>query len=190
MTTEEARQRLIALLLEHSVRTGCFELASGAISDLYIDARQTTLHGEGASLVGRLVLEALRDDVVGVGGPTLGADPVACSAVALSSTILGRVVHGFLIRKEAKGHGTGRFVEGLSSLPEGSRVCVVEDTTTTGGSLLRGVARAREAGLDVVQCLTVVDREEGAVERLAAEGLALDALVRRHELVAPSGGTP
>lgn len=164
------------------MRTGHFELASGAFSDLYIDARQTTLHGAGAALVGRLVLEALRDEVVGVGGPTLGADPVVCSAVALSGSILGRVIHGFLIRKEPKGHGTGRFVEGLSSLPRGSRVCVVEDTTTTGGSLLRGIERARGVGLDVVQCLTVVDRGEGAAARLEAEGLQLQALVHRHEL--------
>jgi orotate phosphoribosyltransferase len=176
------RARLIALLLERSVRKGSFVLASGRTSDLYVDARQTTLHAEGAALVGRLVLARLRPDVVAVGGLTLGADPIVAAAAALSVAELGRPVHGFLIRKAAKDHGTGQRIEGLANVRAGSRVCVVEDTTTTGGSLLDAVAVAREAGLDVVQCLTIVDREEGATERVAAEGLTLEALVRRRDL--------
>jgi orotate phosphoribosyltransferase len=177
------RARLIELLLERSVRRGSFVLASGRTSDLYVDARQTTLHAEGAALIGRLVLERLRADVVAVGGLTLGADPIAAAAAALSLAALGRPVHGFLIRKAAKEHGTGQRIEGLANVRAGSAVCVVEDTTTTGGSLLDAVGVARDAGLQVVQCLTVVDREEGAAERVAAAGLTLEALVSRRDLV-------
>ncbi|MBX2801383.1 MAG: orotate phosphoribosyltransferase [Myxococcales bacterium] len=183
MTSDDARKRLIELLCQLSIRTGRFELSSGGVSDLYVDVRQTSLHAEGAALIARLVLERLRDDVVGVGGPTLGADPVACSAAAHSIGVLGRPVHGFLIRKEPKGHGAGRVVEGMENLPTGSKVCVVEDTTTTGGSMLRAIERARTAGLDVVQVLVVVEREEGAVERFAEAGLQLESIVGRAELL-------
>lgn len=177
------RARLLELLREHSVQRGTFQLASGGTTDLYLDVRQTTLNGEGAAIVGRMVLRALKPEVVGVGGPTLGADPVACSASAWSTALLGRPIHGFLIRKEAKGHGTKRYVEGMSSLGPGAKVCVVEDTTTTGGSLLQAIERAREAGLDVVQCLCVVDRQAGAVERFAEAGLELESLVTLSEIV-------
>ncbi len=176
-------RRLIALLRERSVKTGTFTLASGRTSDLYVDARQTTLHAEGAAIVGRLVLSRLSSEVVGVGGMTLGADPIACAASALSVATLGRPIHAFLVRKEPKAHGTGLPVEGVANLGAGAKVCVVEDTTTTGGSLLKAVDAARAAGLDVVQCLTIVDRREGATEALAARGLTLDALVTRADLV-------
>lgn len=182
-TGTDIHQRLVGLLRERSVRTGSFVLASGKTSDLYVDARATTLHADGAAWVARLVLARLRPDVLGVGGMTLGADPIACATSALSVGVLGRPVHAFLIRKEAKAHGTGQRVEGVANLGAGARVCIVEDTTTTGGSLLAAVDAAREAGLDVVQCITVVDRQEGAAERIAAAGLTLEALTTRAELV-------
>jgi orotate phosphoribosyltransferase len=175
--------RLIALLRELSVRRGTFTLASGAVSDLYVDARQTTLHAEGAALVGALIRARLKPEVVGVGGMTLGADPIA-TAVSVGSWGSDHVVHAFLIRKQPKGHGTARQVEGMASFADGAKVCVVEDTTTTGGSLLKAVEAARAAGLDVVQTITVVDREEGAREALAAQGLSLEALVTREQLLA------
>ena len=177
-----AYDRLVQLLRALSVRHGTFTLASGATSDLYVDARQTTLHVEGAHLVGALIRERLHPGVVGVGGMTLGADPIA-TAVSVGSFGSGQPVHAFLIRKAPKGHGTGRQVEGMANFQPGAKVCVVEDTTTTGGSLLQAVAAAREAGLDVVQTITVVDREEGAAAALAAEGLVLEALVGRAALV-------
>lgn len=172
---------LIELLREKSVRFGTFTLASGKTSDFYVDARQTTLHARGSLLVAEAVLAQLDDDVVAVGGLTMGADPIAC-AVATLSTLRGRPIHAFLIRKEAKSHGTGKRVEGLANVPQGSRVAIVEDTTTTGGSLLQAVDAAAEAGLDVAQCITVVDRCEGAAERIAAAGHTLTALVRRPDL--------
>lgn len=179
----EHHRELVALLRERSVRTGTFTLASGRVSDLYVDTRQTTLHARGSALVARLLLARLRPEVVAVGGMTLGADPIACAAAAWSEAVLGRPVHAFLVRKEAKAHGTGNPVEGMGNLSAGDPVCVVEDTTTTGGSLLKAVERAREAGLRVVQCVTVVDRQEGAAEALAAAGLTLEALTTRAELV-------
>lgn len=183
MTSEERKARLIELLRQLSVRTGTFQLASGGTTDLYLDVRQTTLHAEGAEHVAHLVLERLHPDAVAIGGPTLGADPIACSAAAYSRAVLGRDVHGFLVRKEAKGHGTGNLIEGMASLRPGSAVCVVEDTTTTGGSLLGAIERIREAGLKVVQCLVVVERGEGAADRFRNAGLVLEALVTRSELV-------
>ncbi len=178
----DAHTRLVELLRDKSVQRGTFTLASGATSDLYVDARQTTLHAEGARLVADLVLARLRADVVAVGGLTLGADPIACSVAALS-TVMGRPVHAFLIRKRAKDHGTGQYCEGLANVPRGAKVAIVEDTTTTGGSLLTAVKRATAAGLEVVQCLTVVDREEGAAERIAEAGYRLEALTTRTQLV-------
>jgi orotate phosphoribosyltransferase len=175
------RERLVALLKELSYRRMHVVLASGRESDFYVDGRQTTLNAEGAWLIGNLVLDALRPEVRGVGGMVVGADPVA-AAVAAVSFHRGRPVHAFLVRKEPKGHGTGRTVEGRGNLPDGTPVCVVEDTTTTGGSLLKAVDRCEAEGLRVVQCLTLVDREEGAAEALAARGLTLDVLVRRAEL--------
>ena len=173
---------LVALLRERAVRTGRFVLASGRQSDLYVDARQVTLHAEGARWIAERVLDMLRPEVRAVGGLTMGADPVACSVAAMS-TLKGRPVHAFLIRKSAKGHGTGRVIEGMSNVPEGTPVAIVEDTTTTGGSLLRAVERAQEHGLKVVQCITVVDRQEGAAEAIAAAGLTLEAIATRADLV-------
>lgn len=175
------RARLIEILKERSYRRRKVVLASGRESDFYVDGKQTTLNAEGAWLVGNLVFEALRPEVAGVGGLVIGADPIA-GAVAAVSWHRGRPVHAFLVRKEPKGHGTGVFVEGRGNLPDGTAVCVVEDTVTTGGSLLKAVDRCEAEGLRVVQCLAIVDREEGAAEALAARGLTLDVLVRRREL--------
>jgi orotate phosphoribosyltransferase len=177
------RARLVELLKQLSYRRVKVVLASGRESDFYVDGKQTTLNAEGAWVVGNLVFEALKPEVVGVGGLVIGADPIA-SATAAVSFSRGRPVHAFLVRKEAKKHGTGRFVEGRGNLPDGSPVCILEDTTTTGTSMLEAVDRAEAEGLRVVQCLTIVDREEGAAEALAARGFALTSLVRRHELEA------
>ncbi|GDX78445.1 orotate phosphoribosyltransferase [Deltaproteobacteria bacterium] len=175
------RTRLVELLREKSYRRRRVILASGRESDFYVDARQTTLHAEGAWIIGSLIHQALDTSVVGIGGLTMGADPIA-SAVATFSWSAGRPVHAFIVRKEPKGHGTQTWVEGLANLPPGSPVAIVEDTCTTGGSLLRAVDRAEADGLRVVQCFTVVDREEGAEAALAARGFTLHTLVRRSEL--------
>ena len=177
-----ARTRLIEILLERSVKRGTFTLASGKQSDLYVDARQTTLNAEGAALVAKLMLERLKPEVVGIGGPVTGADPIT-GAVAALSWQQNRPIHGFMVRKKTKDHGTQRWVEGRANLPDGAAVCMVEDTVTTGGSLLEAIERVEAIGLRVVQCLVVVDREEGAAERLRAVGIEMEALVSRRDLV-------
>lgn len=175
------RRRLIELLEERSVRRGHFVLASGKESDFYVDARLTTLHAEGAATIAALVLDRLKPEVVGIGGPVTGADPIV-GAVVAASWNRGRPVHGFMVRKEPKGHGLKQWLEGRGNLPNGAPVCVIEDTVTTGGSLLRAVERIQETGLEVVQVIAVVDRQEGAAERVAAAGLTLEALVTRADL--------
>ncbi len=173
---------LVALLRELAVRRGQFTLASGRTSDFYVDARRVTLHAKGSRLVAEAFLSVLPADVVGIGGLTLGADPIACG-VATLAPVHGRSLHAFLVRKEAKAHGTGSRVEGLSNFQPGDRVAVVEDTTTTGGSLLAAIDAATEAGLVVASAITLVDREEGASDALAARGHRLVALTTRTQLL-------
>jgi len=177
------KERLVALLKELSYEKKRVVLASGRESDFYVDGRQTTLNAEGSWLIGNLVLDALEPGVDGVGGLVVGADPIAAATAAVSFH-RGQPIHAFLVRKQPKGHGMQRHVEGRKSLPNGSRVCVVEDTCTTGGSMLRAIELCTAEGLEVVQCLTIVDRNEGARERLAEAGYRLDVLVEREDLEA------
>jgi orotate phosphoribosyltransferase len=175
--------RLVALLATRSAKRGHFVLASGRESSLYVDARLTTMSPDGLALVGPLGLAALDDagwKVDSVGGLTLGADPVSY-AISYASALAGSPVRVFTVRKEAKGHGTGRRIEG--SFQPGDRVAVVEDVITTGGSALNAVRAVRDAGATVVGVLALVDREEGGREALEAEGLAVRALVRASVIV-------
>lgn len=176
------KTRLVEILKERSVRTGTFTLASGKTSDLYVDARQTTLSPEGSTVIAKMILERLHPDVVGVGGPVTGADPMT-GAIVTHSFLDGRPLHGFMVRKEAKGHGAGNQVEGRFGLPDGSKVCMLEDTVTTGGSLLKAIHAVEEAGLEVVQIICVVDRSEGAAERFAESGYTLEALATRADII-------
>jgi orotate phosphoribosyltransferase len=175
------KDRLVEILMERSVRHGTFTLASGKESDLYVDARQTTLSPEGALVIADLILERLHPEAVGVGGPVTGADPIT-GAVALRSWQQGRPIHGFMVRKEPKGHGAGNQVEGRAGLPDGSKVCMIEDTVTTGGSLIKAIRAVEDAGLEVVQVICIVDRCEGAAERFAEAGYTLEALVTRRDI--------
>jgi orotate phosphoribosyltransferase len=164
------------LLADRSARRGKFTLSSGRESTLYIDARLTTMSPEGLVLIGRLGLDSLLHagwDVQAIGGLTLGADPVAF-AVAYTSATTSRPLRAFTVRKEAKGHGAGRLVEGPVTSTD--RVVIVEDVITTGGSALRAVAAIRAMGGTIVGVLAVVDREEGGREALGAEGLPVIAL--------------
>jgi orotate phosphoribosyltransferase len=175
------KTRLVEILKERSVRTGTFTLASGKTSDLYVDARQTTLSPEGATVIADLIIEHLHPDVVGVGGPVTGADPITGSIITRSWQ-QGRPLHGFMVRKEAKGHGTGNQVEGRAGLADGAKVCMIEDTVTTGGSLLKAIKAVESVGLDVVQIICVVDRCEGAGQTFKDAGYHLEALVTREDI--------
>jgi orotate phosphoribosyltransferase len=178
------KAELISILREFSYQRRKVVLASGRESDFYVDGKQTTLHARGAAVIGRLMLERIRalGGVVGVGGLTMGADPIATATSVLSSLDDGPALHAFYVRKEPKSHGTEQYVEGRRNLPDGSRVVIVEDTTTTGGSAWKAVERARAEGLDVVAVLTVVDRVEGAAEYLAEKGIPFHSLVTRLDL--------
>jgi len=180
-STADLKPRLAALLLERSYHQGEVTLTSGRKSDYYFDCKQTALHPEGSYLLGRLILDRVRPDIRGIGGPTLGADPLV-SAVCLLSHLDQRPLPAFIVRKNAKGHGTQRYLEGMANLTSGQRVAVVEDVVTTGGSLLKACAHTTEAGLAVAQVLCVLDREEGGRERLLDAGYDLDAIFTRDEL--------
>ena len=161
------RERLRDLLKTHSLMFGDFVLASGKRSTFYFDSKKTTLLPEGAWLTARAVLEVIRRegiDAVAIGGLTLGADPIVCPAAALSH-VEGPPLRAFIVRKEAKEHGTGRQIEG--ALDPGSRVVIVDDVVTTAGSTLKAIEAAEAAGHEVVAVVCIVDREQGGREALA-----------------------
>ncbi len=145
---------------------GPFVLRSGRVSDWYLDARQTTFSGEGARLVGAAVWDLLDPEVDGVGGMTMGADPIAVAA-AVHAAGLGRPLKAFSIRKAAKDHGTGGRLVG--PVAPGDRAAIVEDTATTGGSLMEALKVSEAEGLAVVQVVVLVDRSGGEAARRAAE---------------------
>jgi len=177
----DPKTALIEHLNAHAVRTdGPFVLRSGETSDWYIDARQTTFSGEGARRVGAAVLELVPDGVDAVGGMTIGADPIAV-ATAIAAAETGRNLVAFSIRKEAKDHGTGGRLVG--PVGPGSRVVVLEDTTTTGGALSEAVDALREADVDIVLAVSLVDRSAGATaKRMDDLNIAYIALVTPADL--------
>jgi orotate phosphoribosyltransferase len=169
MTTKTSsdRENLRDIIRAQSLRTGDFTLSSGKKSSYYLDCRLTTMHPQGALLIARLILETIRENKIqakAIGGLTLGADPIVAS-VAVVSAIEETPIHAFIVRKEAKGHGMGRFIEGFDGAP-GTPVIVVDDVCTTGGSIITAAERAEQAGYKVVATFCVVDREEGGSETL------------------------
>lgn len=159
---------------------GPFTLRSGETSSWYIDARQTTFSGAGAVAVGEAVLEFVPDDVDAVGGMTLGADPIAV-ATAIAASRSGRSLEAFSIRKEAKDHGTGGRLVG--PIAAGSRVVALEDTTTTGSALCEAIDALRQADVQVVSAVALVDRSDGAAAaKLAALGIPYAAVVTPADL--------
>ena len=180
MPTPTHAQQLLSLLARTSFRLGQFKLSSGGTSDYYIDCRTTTLHAEGGRLTGHAILELLEQNSIeadAVGGLTLGADPIV-SNVATASAWRAQshpgapLLHGFLVRKAEKAHGTGRRLEGFCR--EGARVVIVDDVCTTGASTITAIESAREAGMNVVAVVCIVEREE-ANGRPAVEAAAQGA---------------
>ena len=166
MTTGDHR-KLAEIVRREALLRGQFVLASGKTSDVYLDCRRATLHPEGCALTAIMLLDWVESSglpIDCVGGPTLGADPIVAGMVALSAS-RSRPLPGFLVRKEAKAHGRGQQLEG--QWKPGWKALVVEDTITTGGSLLRAVKAVEEAGLEVAAVACLVDREEGGREALA-----------------------
>lgn len=181
-TGDSLRARLRALLLERSVSRGAFVLASGRQSSFYIDARRTTMAGEGLQVIGELGLDALAErgwEPGAIGGLTLGADPVAY-AIAQAATARGIALDAFTVRKAPKDHGTGRRIEG--AFQPGAQVVVVEDVVTTGASALEAIKVVRAEGGTVQGVLAVVDRQEGGRAAIEQAGYPLHALVTAAEL--------
>ena len=185
MSLAHDRARLLELLRQLSFERRKVILASGKESDFYIDCKRTALTAEGHVLVGRLLFDRIRQVqplVRGAGGLTLGADPLA-SAVAFTSFLAGEPVDAFIVRKEPKGHGTGQWIEGRKTIPDGSRVAVLEDVITTGGSAIKAIERCRAEGLVVAGCFALVDRMEGGREAIEALGVPVDALFTRRDFL-------
>jgi orotate phosphoribosyltransferase len=205
MSLEADRARLLDLLRTLSFERRKVVLASGKESDFYVDCKRTTLTAEGHALVGRVLFDRVRRLSPlprGVGGLTLGADPIASAIAHASFLDLERrraqarpdeaapaglhppgTIDAFVVRKEPKGHGTGQWIEGRRTIPDGSRVVVIEDVVTTGGSALKAIERCRAEALVPVACLALVDRREGGREAIEAQGVPLDALFTREDFL-------
>jgi orotate phosphoribosyltransferase len=178
MTTPTHSQQLLSLVARLSFRLGQFKLSAGGTSDYYIDCRITTLHAEGGRLTGHAILDLLEAhgiEAEAVGGLTMGADPIVSNVATASAwRAISRpgapLLHGFLVRKAEKTHGTSRRIEGHCR--EGARVVIVDDVCTTGASTIAAVEAAREAGMTVAAVVCIVEREEAngrpAVEAAAA----------------------
>ena len=164
------RQQLANLLRSKSIQRGDFTLASGKKSSYYLDCRLTTLDAEGALLTGYCVLEMLDEMGVkpdAIGGMSMGADPIV-TATGVVSAIEKRPLPGFLVRKEAKGHGRKKQIEGME-ITQGKRVAIVDDVCTTGGSTQEAIDAAEREGCEVIAVISLVDREEGGSEMLRAK---------------------
>lgn len=177
------RDRLLALLTERSYAKRDVVLASGRRSDFFIDCKQAVLTAEGHVLVGSVMLDAvarLKEPALAVAGVELGGCPLA-SAVALTSFQRGAPLDAIYVRKEAKDHGSARLLEGNTRIPTGSRVAILEDVITTGGSTIKCADKLRAAGYLVAGVIALVDRNEGGREAIEATGLELVACYTRDD---------
>jgi orotate phosphoribosyltransferase len=178
------KEKLQAILLEKSFKLGDFTLSSGKKSDYYVDCRTATLDANGLYLISSLLLDYIANEKIGIdaiGGLTLAADPIVGGMVALSAKTSGPL-SGFIVRKEAKGHGTGKLIEG--NLKACSRVGIIEDVVTTGASAMKAINAAKECGGEIKVVLAVVDREEGGREEIGKLGIPVYSLFTATELKA------
>jgi orotate phosphoribosyltransferase len=181
-----ARARLRDIIHRRSFGRGEIKLASGRVSDFYFNLKPAMLDSEGAALLAQLTLDALANERIDyIGGLEMGAVPIA-GAVAQLSFMMGTPMQAFFVRKKPKEHGARLSVEGLmpGETLAGKRVVIVEDVTTTGGSAMKAVEAARDAGAEIAFVLTIVDREEGATEEFAAKRIEFRAIYRASEFLA------
>jgi orotate phosphoribosyltransferase len=166
---------LISLFRERALKFGNFTLASGKQASYYLDGKQITLHSKGLQLISEGLLDLLDlNQVQAVGGMSIGADPIVAGILSAAAA-RGKDLLGFLVRKESKGHGTNKFVEG--PIQPGMKVAIVEDVVTTGGSSLLAVERVQAFGCEVVQVLAIIDRLEGGRKNFADKQLPLQSLL-------------
>ncbi len=179
-------QTLKELIREQALEFGKFILASGKEASFYLDCRKVTLDSRGAHLIGEGMLELLGENLPDlVGGMVIGADPITGAMLALAGQRRmvgagGRPLRGIMVRKEPKGHGTGKYVEGPYS--SGEELVIVEDVVTTGGSSLKAIERCQSVGLKVGRVLAIVDRLEGGREAFASQGIELTTLFTIRDL--------
>ncbi len=177
------REALRKMINERSVLRGEFVLTSGRKSNYYIDGRMTTLSADGAALTGQYIFDMIRDlNVDAVGGPTIGADPMA-TAVSLAGYHAGQSIDAFIVRADRKRHGTMKQIEG--PIRPGSRVVIVDDTVTTGNSLLDAAEAAKEAGCGVVKIVAILDRLQGGGQKIRERGYDFETILTNDDLDLP-----
>ena len=174
------RSDLLDLIVKNAYQEGDFVLSSGQKSSYYINCKQVTLTAQGALALGRLLLTILSLDTQAVAGLTLGADPIV-TAVSVVSALENRPIPALIVRKQPKGHGTKAYIEGVT-LPSEAKVVVLEDVVTTGRSAMLAVERLRDAGYQVEQIISLVDREQGGAEFYQSEGLQFQAIFSIREI--------
>ncbi|HEX3727733.1 MAG TPA: orotate phosphoribosyltransferase [Pirellulales bacterium] len=174
------KRALVELVRQKALRFGDFTLASGKKASYYLDAKQVTLDSAGACLVAEGILDLLGSSLpIAVGGIAIGADPITAAVITMAA-VRGLPLKGILIRKEAKGHGTHRFIEGPVS--PGDDVVIVEDVVTTGGSSFEAIERAIAFGLRIQRIVAIIDRMEGGAEAFAARGYRFSSLLTIRDL--------
>jgi orotate phosphoribosyltransferase len=173
----QLKEKLLELLNREALKRGRFVLSSGRESNYYLDGRVITLTPEGAYLVASIILDMVKDkNIDAIGGPTLGADPIV-GAVAALSHLAQHPVKTFIVRKQAKEHGTQRQVEGPALKP-GARVVLVDDVATSGKAIMEAKLALDKIGVNADTAIVIVDRNEGAVENLAKAGLKLESIFK------------
>ena len=176
------KEEFLKLLKENAYKKGEFKLSSGKTSEHYVNCKPVVLTARGLTLASIMLLECVEEGSVAVGGLTLGADPLV-SGVAVVSGLDRKKIDALIVRKEAKGHGTQAWIEG-PTLPEGSKVTVLEDVITTGSSSIKAVKRLRDAGYIINRIVSIIDRQENGEADTAMKlaGLELYSLFSLDEL--------
>ena len=178
------KKQLVQLIFDKAFKYSeepTFKLVSGRMSNYYFNCKAVTLHPEGMYLIGNIIFEMIRESrVKGIGGLTLGADPIA-DAVAYTSYLKNAPIEAFVVRKTAKAHGTMVWIEG--NITKGDKVIIVDDVITTGKSTIEAINKAKEAGLEIVKVIALVDRQEGGKENIEPLGFKVEAVVMREEVM-------
>ncbi|MBF0331358.1 MAG: orotate phosphoribosyltransferase [Candidatus Omnitrophica bacterium] len=182
MSIVDCKKRLFEILKTQAFFKGDFTLSSGKKSNYYLDARLVTLSAEGAFLCGKLVQDIVKaKKPTAIGGPSLGADPMV-GAVGAVSFLQGAPVKTFIIRKEPKGHGKGKMIEG-PELKEADRIVIIDDVATTGKAFIHSIDALAQDGLKPVACVCIIDRQDGAREAVASRGVELFSLFTASEFL-------
>lgn len=179
------KNRLIELLVEKAFKCSekpIFNLTGGGKSNFYVNCKNVTLTAEGMFLVGSIMLPRIPPGIGYVGGPSFGADAIA-NAISFSSAYTTDLIDSFSIRKDLKKHGIPTLIEG--NVPKGSRVAIVDDVVTTGGSTVKAISRAKICGLEVAKVIILVDRQEGGMEEIRKQcgDVLVEAIVTKEELM-------